>query len=373
MRKLLGFVLGIGLGLTTISFAQIYGGGGAGNTGTITSIATTSPIAGGTITSTGTISCPTCVVGPASVTTAHLAVFNGTTGKLIADGGAVPTGTIGGSIASGQVAVGSGVNTIIGDANFKWDGNLKIGIGDIVQGNGLTNTTTTEVDQGVDHNIAWYLNGIYNTAFFIDSVNHLGYWDLASPDTHGDFELFQAGADASGADLPMTALATTAIAYGGDLNLIGYGGSVKLATGGQGFTNVRLTIGDALATFAVAVQAAGYKSSDGSAGATTTGFKNGLYVSAPGPAFVGILRGVTGSIGGGALAAGQCATGNATVAGATTAMSASASPVADPDPSLSTGVVWDAFVSSSNTVTVRVCGLVIVTPNATSYQVTVVP
>lgn len=85
------------------------------------------------------------------------------------------------------------------------------------------------------------------------------------------------------------------------------------------------------------------------------------------------LRGVTGSIGGSLLTAGACTGGNATVTGATTAMVASASPVADPDPGLSTGVVWDAFVASAGTVTVRVCGLVAVTPNATTYQVAVVP
>ncbi len=67
-------------------------GGGGGGSGTVKQINTTSPITGGPITTTGTIACATCVVGPASVTTGHLATFNGTTGKLIQDGGAVPTG-----------------------------------------------------------------------------------------------------------------------------------------------------------------------------------------------------------------------------------------------------------------------------------------
>lgn len=68
--------------------------GGGGGSGTVTNIATTSPISGGPITTTGTISCPTCVVGPASVTSGHIATFNGTTGKLIQDGGAPATGTV---------------------------------------------------------------------------------------------------------------------------------------------------------------------------------------------------------------------------------------------------------------------------------------
>jgi len=52
----------------------------------VTSIATTSPISGGTITSTGTISCPTCAIGPgASVTSGNVASFNGTGGLIIQD------------------------------------------------------------------------------------------------------------------------------------------------------------------------------------------------------------------------------------------------------------------------------------------------
>lgn len=39
--------------------------GGGGGSGTVTSIATTSPIVGGTITTSGTISCPTCMTGSA--------------------------------------------------------------------------------------------------------------------------------------------------------------------------------------------------------------------------------------------------------------------------------------------------------------------
>ncbi len=73
---------------------QWIAGGGGGGGGTVTNIATSSPIAGGPITTTGTISCPTCVVGPASVTSGHIATFNGTTGKLIQDGGAPATGTV---------------------------------------------------------------------------------------------------------------------------------------------------------------------------------------------------------------------------------------------------------------------------------------
>lgn len=86
-----------------------------------------------------------------------------------------------------------------------------------------------------------------------------------------------------------------------------------------------------------------------------------------------ILTGTTGSIGGSALAAGACAAGTATVTGATTAMAVSTSPSADPDSTLTTGVAMYAFVSASNTVTVRVCAIVAVTPTATTYNVRVIP
>ncbi len=71
--------------------AQIQGAAG----GSVTSVACTAPAVctPSPITGAGTISAPTAVVGPASATADHLAVFNGTTGKLVKDGGAVP-GTI---------------------------------------------------------------------------------------------------------------------------------------------------------------------------------------------------------------------------------------------------------------------------------------
>ena len=69
---------------------QATGGSGSG-TGTVTSVATSSPISGGTITSTGTISCPTCLVSggalgtPASGTASNLTglpLSTGVTGNL---------------------------------------------------------------------------------------------------------------------------------------------------------------------------------------------------------------------------------------------------------------------------------------------------
>lgn len=87
--------------------------------------------------------------------------------------------------------------------------------------------------------------------------------------------------------------------------------------------------------------------------------------------FSATLSGTTASIGGSPLLAGACAAGTATVTGATSAMVASASPSSDPDSTLSTGIAIYAFVSSTNTVTVRVCAIVAVTPTATTYNVRV--
>ncbi len=67
--------------------AQIQGAA----VGSVTSVACTAPAVctPSPITGAGTISAPTVVVGPASVTDSHLAVFDGTTGKLVKDGGAI--------------------------------------------------------------------------------------------------------------------------------------------------------------------------------------------------------------------------------------------------------------------------------------------
>jgi hypothetical protein len=64
-------------------------GGGGGGSGTVTSIATTSPITGGTITGTGTIACATCIAGSLSAT---------------------------------QIPYGTGSNTVAGDDDFAFDG-----------------------------------------------------------------------------------------------------------------------------------------------------------------------------------------------------------------------------------------------------------
>jgi hypothetical protein len=80
-----------------------------------------------------------------------------------------------------------------------------------------------------------------------------------------------------------------------------------------------------------------------------------------------LLAGTTASIGGSLLAAGGCTSGTVTVTGATTAMVA----VSDPNTYPGDGLNWSAQVTSANTVTVRVCAVLALTPTASTYNVRV--
>ena len=91
-----------------------------------------------------------------------------------------------------------------------------------------------------------------------------------------------------------------------------------------------------------------------------------LTSSAP-AGYSAVLSGTTGSIGGSALTAGQCASGTATVTGATTSMSIAVTPVTDPGD----GFIPKAFVSGTNTVTVKVCAQAAGTPTSSTYNVRV--
>jgi hypothetical protein len=82
------------------------------------------------------------------------------------------------------------------------------------------------------------------------------------------------------------------------------------------------------------------------------------------------LSATSGSIGGSAVGAGACASGTVSVTGATTSMAVKATPAADPGTSF---IPW-AFVSSANTVTVRVCNFTSTsaTPTSTTYNIRVI-
>ena len=99
----------------------------------------------------------------------------------------------------------------------------------------------------------------------------------------------------------------------------------------------------------------------------------GTNITAVPPAAIGQLSGTTGSIGGGALLAGACASSTVSVTGATTSMSATATALGGVDVTNGgvLGVSISAQVTSSNTVTVRVCAPIAGTPAATTYKVIV--
>ena len=79
------------------------------------------------------------------------------------------------------------------------------------------------------------------------------------------------------------------------------------------------------------------------------------------------LTGSTSNIGGAALGAGACTSGTATINGAASGMVSLAAPNTYPGD----GVVWKAYVSSANNVTVAVCAIVASTPVASTYNVRV--
>jgi hypothetical protein len=81
-----------------------------------------------------------------------------------------------------------------------------------------------------------------------------------------------------------------------------------------------------------------------------------------------VLTGTTTSIGGGALAAGACTSAVTTsVPGANVGMGVHATPSTFPG----TGFWWEAYVSSSNTVTTYVCAAIAGTPAASVYNIRV--
>lgn len=98
-----------------------------------------------------------------------------------------------------------------------------------------------------------------------------------------------------------------------------------------------------------------------------TNISSGTIATARLPASSVTLAGTSGSIGGGALIAGQCASGTATVTSATTSMVA----LADPNTYPGDGTIWDAQVTASNTVTVKVCAIIALTPTSSTYNVRV--
>ncbi len=145
------------------STATLTISGGGGGSGTVTSIATTAPLTGGPITTTGTIGIPVATgAADGYLSSTNFNTFNAkqdaitlttnnTSGVATFSGGTlnIPnytnTATIGGSIANTQVAYGSGLDTIQGSSNLTFDGtNLNVG-GYVEVGTRVTTPTGTDL------------------------------------------------------------------------------------------------------------------------------------------------------------------------------------------------------------------------------------
>jgi hypothetical protein len=94
---------------------------------------------------------------------------------------------------------------------------------------------------------------------------------------------------------------------------------------------------------------------------------NATTLTLQGAAYKPTLSGTSASLGGSALLAGACTTGTVSITGATTSMVVNVTPVTYPG----AGVEWEGYVSAAGTVTVTVCGIIAVTPTASTYNVRV--
>lgn len=81
-----------------------------------------------------------------------------------------------------------------------------------------------------------------------------------------------------------------------------------------------------------------------------------------------VLTATTGAIAPGILIAGACGSGTIAVTGSTTSMAVIPSANTYPGD----GVYYFAYVSTNGTVTVKVCAIVGITPNSSTYNVRVV-
>lgn len=132
---------------------------GSGN-GTVTSIATTSPIAGGTITSTGTITCATCVTSASALTSGQLMAGAGSQASAVTN-------------LSGDVTTSGSAATTLG-ATFKIRG-ISFTLGD-PQGSALATTATDYITVPFACTIAAYNIAIDAS----DSTFRIKFWKVAT-------------------------------------------------------------------------------------------------------------------------------------------------------------------------------------------------
>lgn len=111
---------------STVS-ARAGGGGGGGGSGTVTSVATTGPITGGTFTTSGTIACATCVTSAAALTSTAIVTGAG----LQAEQTPSATSTLS---AAGNLAIAGSVSTGGATATFGTGGGISMNEGTAATG-----------------------------------------------------------------------------------------------------------------------------------------------------------------------------------------------------------------------------------------------
>jgi hypothetical protein len=138
--------------------------------------------------------------------------------------------------------------------------------------------------------------------------------------------------------------------------------AVKL-NGSQSLTGVQGTTGTKIAAATGSFTSGNLRSTD----ANGNSVDSGLAVSG---VQAKLLSGTSSRIGGSALTAGTCASTTVTVAGAATSMSVLATPTTYPGDAFD----WKAYVSSANTVTIKVCTNLAAggTPTSSTYNVRVI-
>lgn len=115
----------------------------ASGSGTVTSIATTAPLGGGTITTSGTLTCSTCATGPGSSTSGDLPSFNGTGGLVLQDSGVLASAVL--TKAVGEYNSNSTTHTAAGTQYFALTGTQNAASGAVGTNNVTISATAKHI------------------------------------------------------------------------------------------------------------------------------------------------------------------------------------------------------------------------------------
>ena len=278
------------------STATLTISGGGGGSGTVTSIATTSPITGGTITTTGTIG----ISQADGSTNGFLSstdwnTFNGKQGAITltttgTSGTATLVGstlnipnysnsaTIGGTIANTQVAYGSATDAIQGSANMTFDGtNLSVS-GYIKGGNVTIGNGTGEIETDDANDLVLKTNGGTNSGT-LTLKNGVGGNAIFQPDTTGVFQFNGVSGGNDGAIMLMCSEGTHSQTISAAPHATAATYSLVLPTGLPADADNKYLVSDTSGNMSFTTGGSGsvtfpLQGSDGSAAAPTYSFSN---------------------------------------------------------------------------------------------------